>query len=744
MALGKRLAFVCGGATLAMLSTLLYEYEAPVASAASPNITVDYSHETPLDPHSIAMDETGYQSPSVLVTDSLEQQRFRNLGLRYARMALTYSTPGDPTSKIVCAGSGCDTGPTGDQWVGSIKGVGAEPVVQLPTSISASDAANLVRHFNVNPTTNAVDPALPDYVKYWIIGNEPDLNGYSVSTYSGYFNSDNDAMKAVDAGIKVGGGTTAWYDTSFLQTFLQLSGTRVDFVDFHGYPQQGCSTCSPTAASGLFQWAHGMGADVANLRAMIAQQVPSRASQIKVEVGEWALDWGGNLEANTNLNAVWSADVLGNILAGGGDSMFYGTKGNALEWAAGSQTDQDTGQQVYENLDDPHAPYHGYGMFTGEGLFPGFGSSLATSSTALPNVDVFASDGPKNIVVVNKDPSAAQTGVFSVGNLPSGTVDVWQKNPKVSFQNPPVHLGSFSFSGGTFTYGLPALSVTTFVLSTGATGGSPGPSSSPSSLCPSGVNHQASGEPWAVAATTETVNGQACPGYWVVTRTGGVTAIGAAQWLGDMSNHALNSPTIGISATPTGGGYYLLGGDGGIFAFGDAHFFGSTGAAHLNAPVVGMAVTPTGGGYWLSAADGGIFTFGDAPFYGSMGGTRLNKPVVGMSADHQTGGYWLVASDGGIFAFNAAFYGSTGGQRLNQPVVGMTPQLDGGGYRLVASDGGVFDFGDTAYYGSLPGEGVQNASVTTMASSVDGNGYYLINAAGSVWAFGDAPYLGNA
>jgi hypothetical protein len=74
----------------------------------------------------------------------------------------------------------------------------------------------------------------------------------------------------------------------------------------------------------------------------------------------------------------------------------------------------------------------------------------------------------------------------------------------------------------------------------------------------------------------------------------------------------------------------------------------------------------------------------------------------------------------------------------------MTPQPDGAGYRIVAGDGGVFDFGDAAYYGSLPGEGVQNPQVTTMAGSVDGNGYYLINSSGNVWAFGDAPFLGNA
>ena len=284
-------------------------------------------------------------------------------------------------------------------------------------------------------------------------------------------------------------------------------------------------------------------------------------------------------------------------------------------------------------------------------------------------------------------------------------------------------------------------SVTPQATSSPPTNSNPPP---PPPSCPSGVTHRASGEPWAVAAMTSTVNGRTCPGYWVVTRTGGVTAIGAAPWLGDMSGHTINAAMVGIAATPTGDGYYLLGADGGIFTYGDAAFHGSTGGTRLNAPVVAMAVAPDGGGYWLAASDGGIFTFGDAPFYGSMGGQHLNRPVVGMSADSHTGGYWLVASDGGIFTFNTPFYGSMGGRRLNQPVVGMSPQPDGGGYRLVASDGGVFDFGDATFYGSLPGQGVQDPQVTTMATSVDGNGYYLINGAGTIWAFGDAPYLGNA
>ena len=262
--------------------------------------------------------------------------------------------------------------------------------------------------------------------------------------------------------------------------------------------------------------------------------------------------------------------------------------------------------------------------------------------------------------------------------------------------------------------------------------------------CPTRISHLAAGDPWAVAATTITIDNRACAGYWVVTRSGGVTAIGAAPWLGDVSNYHLKAPMIGIAATADHRGYYLLGADGGIFTFGDAHFYGSTGNMRLAAPVVAVALDPHGSGYWLAARDGGIFTFGHAHFYGSTGNLRLKQPIVGMSADPKTGGYWLVAADGGAFAFHAPFYGSTGAVRLDQPMVGMTAQPDGHGYRLVAGDGGVFDFGDARYYGSLPARGVLDPEITTMAPSVDGNGYYLINGKGTIWSFGDAPNLGSA
>jgi hypothetical protein len=75
----------------------------------------------------------------------------------------------------------------------------------------------------------------------------------------------------------------------------------------------------------------------------------------------------------------------------------------------------------------------------------------------------------------------------------------------------------------------------------------------------------------------------------------------------------------------------LAAADGGVFAFGDARFMGSMGGQKLNSPVVGIVATPTGDGYWLMAGDGGVFTFGNAPFDGSATTIRLNQAITSAS-----------------------------------------------------------------------------------------------------------------
>ena len=89
---------------------------------------------------------------------------------------------------------------------------------------------------------------------------------------------------------------------------------------------------------------------------------------------------------------------------------------------------------------------------------------MVNASTTLPNVEVFASDNPKNIVVINKDQSLTQTATFSLNGVESGTVVIWRKDESVLFPNPPIKLATVPLENGTFTFQLTPFSVTTFVL----------------------------------------------------------------------------------------------------------------------------------------------------------------------------------------------------------------------------------------------------------------------------------------
>jgi hypothetical protein len=390
----------------------------------SDSLAVDYTHETPVDRLAWGVDETGYQSPNVLGNDVAEQMRFKQLGITFMRMDLKVSN-----GRIVCAASGCDSGVSADAYIAGIFNVGATPVIIVPTA-SPADAATIVSHFK-------------GFVRWFLIGNEPNMNGYSAATYTADWNADATAMRAVDPNIKIGGPTPAWFDQTFVQTWLS-GANNPDFIDFHGYPTQ-------YTPEFLFNWSHRIGSTVVKAHAMA---IATLGHDIPVEVGEWSMDdnehAGKQGCTHSNLNTVWSADVLGEIAQNGGLSLNYGTKGNMLEWSpTATKTDCDTHMSVDLSLDSPHAPYEGYAMFTGAGRFHGFGTKMAVCR-APAGVDCFASDGGShNIVLVNTTGSAVTVQVAG---------DVWQRAPGLRFNTPASHLGTLP------SVLLPSISVTTVVI----------------------------------------------------------------------------------------------------------------------------------------------------------------------------------------------------------------------------------------------------------------------------------------
>jgi hypothetical protein len=363
----------------------------PAAPVPTADISVDFSRTVASDdPAGIGVDESTYGTPSD-IHDRTAQRLLQKLGVGYARLWVTLANPANPSSRITCAAAGCDTGLNVDSWVQMMDTAGEVPVAGIPDTLSAADAAAIVRHF-----TGFASGGEP--VTTWIIGNEPESIGESVATYDTRFNVLYDAMKKADPSIKIGGPATYGFDGTFLRQFLADCGSRADFLDFHFYPGH-------LTAAQLLAGLPVLSEDLATLREMIKTAQPGRAGAIAIHVGEWNFSADpGTLGdyAYTGFASVLDADILGRILTAGGDSLAWGSKNGPMSLLYGDVLAAGGSKPPagYEQ-DTPMPLYEGISMFTGQGLFPRFGTNVVSATSIVPGVDAFASAGPDEIVIVN-------------------------------------------------------------------------------------------------------------------------------------------------------------------------------------------------------------------------------------------------------------------------------------------------------------------------------------------------------
>jgi hypothetical protein len=421
------------------------------------DLTVDFGAQTATDDGAaIGVDESTYGTPSD-INDPKAQALLKKLGVGYARIALTLADPADPASRITCAANGCDTAINPLAWVRMMQSVGETPVAQVPDTISPAAAAAIVTR--LNGTGGASRPVLS-----WVIGNEPNAGGESASTYDARFNTLYDAMKQADPRIEIGGPATYGFDQSFLQQFLEDCGSRADFVDFHFYQAPGHQT-----AAQLLAELPAMSQDLSTLRAMIKATVPGRASAIAIHVGEWNFSADPDTLAKyafTGFASVLDADLLGRVLAAGADSLAWGSKNAMLSLLYGAVYPGDsTGAPAGYTSDSPMPLYEAISMFTGQGLFPRFGTTIASATSVLPGVDVFASAKPDEIVIVNTNAKSERVTVRVDSNNPQSAV-VWQLHQTTPVAGPPVKKGTATSEAGNFKIYLPGDSVTTMVMKT--------------------------------------------------------------------------------------------------------------------------------------------------------------------------------------------------------------------------------------------------------------------------------------
>jgi hypothetical protein len=449
--------------TIAIAVSLVATGSVPLGSntvTATPvrhsDVTVDFGVTTATDDSAaIGVDESTYGTPSD-VNDPKAQALLKKLGIGYARIALTLADPANPASRVTCAAGGCDTAIEPIAWISMMESVGETPVAEIPETISPAAAAAIVGH--LNGKGGAARPVL-----YWVIGNEPNASGETAATYDPRFNTLYDAMKKADPQIQIGGPASYGFNQAFLQQFLKDCGSRADFVDFHFYQAPGRQS-----AAQLLAELSAMSQDLTTLRGMIKTAVPARAAAIAIHVGEWnfSADPGTLAQyAFTGFASVLDADLLGRILAVGADGLAWGSKNGPLSLLYGAWYPGDPVPPKGYASDSPMPLYEAISMFTGQGLFPRFGTTIVSAASALPGVDVFASAHPDEIVLVNTNAGSKRVTVRVDSNNPQSAT-VWQLHQTGPVAGPPVKKGSATSVAGNFKVTLPGDSVTTMVMTT--------------------------------------------------------------------------------------------------------------------------------------------------------------------------------------------------------------------------------------------------------------------------------------
>jgi hypothetical protein len=283
------------------------------------------------------------------------------------------------------------------------------------------EAAELVRYVNVEKQYG---------VRYWAVGNEPDLfvakrgmESYTVADYARDYKAFRAAMKAIDPDILMVGPEISQYTgpagypvdsagVNWMEGFLQKAGDEVDIISIHRYPFGDPPATPQTLIADPQNWTAMMD----QLRAQV-QRVTGR--DLPLAVTEANSDWSGRVDTdagtNSHLNALWWADVLGRLIRARTDIV--------AQFCLGAIQSQGIGMFGPVAYDPSPQP-----IFKVYQLFHRFGERLVHASsddTTLPIVAASRADGTLTIIVVNYAEVARTSPIAIEGGAISGPAEIW-------------------------------------------------------------------------------------------------------------------------------------------------------------------------------------------------------------------------------------------------------------------------------------------------------------------------------
>ncbi len=220
------------------------------------------------------------------------------------------------------------------QMIDDIRSNGMEPTIQVPFNnyqYTAQQAADIVRFINITSGKN---------IKYWSIGNEPDL-GYSFTTaaqIAAYIRPFASAMKAIDPSILIIGPECASFNQSIYDGLTTPNGPNditgrdgagrfyVDVISFHTYPFNGSQTRAQvvsklTSAGSLKDNLIHLNSQVAAANAVHGRVA---ATALKTAITEANIDWQNSptddlygVGANSFIGGQFIAEMMGVAMKNG-------------------------------------------------------------------------------------------------------------------------------------------------------------------------------------------------------------------------------------------------------------------------------------------------------------------------------------------------------------------------------------------------------------------------------------------
>ena len=291
------------------------------------------------------------------------------------------------------------------------KAVGGDLVVEVQLHGGSPDeAAATVAYANYK---------YKDSVRYWEVGNEPDLYprragepDYSPTWYNERFRAYAQAMKGIDPGIKIFGPVLSNKLDEWMRPFISECGDIADGLSWHFY---GGNSKQPEAA--LLASTANFDQQVAKVRGWWqdpAVNPKGHMREVPLLISEYGASYDSNSPKNLTSQAasLWTADMLGHLVTQRIDMAAY----FAL-WGLSFHG-------VWDNRGKIRPVYNTFLLFNQ------FGDRLLKAESDQPLLPAYAAlrpDGALSLMIVNKDPDTAYRAMIDLQGFSAvAPVRVWR------------------------------------------------------------------------------------------------------------------------------------------------------------------------------------------------------------------------------------------------------------------------------------------------------------------------------